>query len=349
MIAIEIRKMYDILVSFLGDSKSGLDESLQLQFGCPRCQDRDGVQELRKFHLEVNIAKGYYHCWKCSSIDEGMQGSVYKLIRRYGNEQLLREYKNAVNEFRQSSLYKINFSSDDFQVDYADNVEKELEFPKGYTKFKKVVHDNHRAFQYLHQRGIDWPIIEDFHLGFTGYQPDNKKGSNRIILPSFDKFGDINYWTGRDFTGNNKRQRYDNPKVDRKSIIFNEEKINWNADITLVEGPFDSIVVPNSIPLLGKQLNDEFYLYHRIFNDSGANINIFLDGDAIDTAKSLYRTLNQGRLKGRIKYIYIPDDENGLDPSKIFQLWGRNGIIKFLNSANGFKENNLAFNLLNGN
>lgn len=349
MVALEIRKMYDILVSFLGESKSGLDESLQLQFGCPRCQDRDGIQELRKFHLEVNLARGQYHCWKCSSIDNGMQGSVYKLIRKYGNEQLLREYKDAVAEFKQTSLYKINFSSEDFQDDYADGIEKGLEFPKGYVKFRKGVNDNTKAFNYLRQRGIDWSIIEDFHIGFTGYDKDNKKGSNRIILPSFDKFGNLNYWTGRDFTGNEKRQRYDNPRVDRKSIIFNEEKINWNADITLVEGPFDSIVVPNSIPLLGKQLDSSFYLYHQLFARADSSILLFLDGDAIDTAKSIYRNLNQGRLKGKIKYIYVPDDENGLDPSKIFQLWGRKGIIRFLNSANGFKENNLTYQLYNGN
>lgn len=333
MLPLEIKRMYDILVSFLGDSKSGLDESLQLQFSCPKCQERDGTQERNKYHLEVNLAKGLFHCWKCSSIDENMQGTIYKLIRKYGNSELLRQYKDAVNEFKQTSLYELKFTEDDFAGDYADLIDDGLALPKNYVKFQKGVNDKTRAFQYLQKRGIDWPIIEDFHIGYTTYQEDNKKGSNRIILPSFDKYGDLNYWTGRDFTGNDKRQRYDNPKVDRKSIIFNEEKVVWNADITLVEGPFDSIVVPNSIPLLGKQLNDEYKLYHELFEKANANINLFLDGDAIETTKKLYSTLNQGRLRDRIRLIYVPVDENDLDPSKIFQLWGRNGIVKFINSA----------------
>lgn len=333
MLPLEIRRMYDILVSFLGDSKSALDESLQLQFSCPKCQEREGYQERNKYHLEVNLAKGLYHCWKCSSIDDGMQGSVYKLIRKYGNSELLKQYKDAVNEFRQTSLYKLKFNDDEFKEDYTDTEEHGLELPKGYTKFKKGVSDKTKAFEYLSKRGINWSIIEDFHIGFTGYYEDNKKGSNRIILPSFDKYGELNYWTGRDFTGNDKRQRYDNPKIDRKSIIFNEEKIIWNADITLVEGPFDSIVVPNSIPMLGKSLNDEYLLYHELFNKANSFINIMLDGDAIDTAKKLYKTLNQGRLKGKIRFIYIPVDDRDLDPSKIFQLYGRKGVIQFLNSA----------------
>ena len=76
--------------------------------------------------------------------------------------------------------------------------------------------------------------------------------------------GKLNYWTGRDFLGYDKRQKYFTPQVERKDIIFNEEKIQWDADVTLVEGPFDHIVVPNSIPLLGKVLKTDFKIYQEI-------------------------------------------------------------------------------------
>lgn len=339
MIPVEIQRMYNILVSFLGESKSGLDESLQLQFSCPKCQEREGYQEKNKYHLEVNLAYGVYHCWKCSSIDDNMQGTVYKLIRRYGNDELLRQYKDAVKEFKKSSLYEIHFTDKDFRDDYEELIENGLELPKYYNIFQKGKSEETKAFQYLQKRGLDWPIINDFHLGYTTYHEEDKKVSNRIILPSYNQYGELNYWTGRDYTNNNKRQRYDNPKVDRKDIIFNEEKVIWNADIVLVEGPFDSIVVPNSIPLLGKQLNSEYKLYHELFNRANANIIIFLDNDAIDTAKSLYDILNQGRLKDKIKLIYVPQNDDDLDPSKIFQLYGRRGIMHFINSAKKIKRN----------
>lgn len=341
MIIPEIKKMYDILVCFLGPSKSDLDDTFQLQFSCPHCQEREGTKERHKFHLEVNLVKGFYNCWKCSSIDDSMHGSIYKLIRKYGNSNLLKDYKEAIKSFRESSLYKIKFEANDFQVDYEDLIDEGLDFPKGYTLLKQGIHDNTPAFKYLQERGIDWPIIEDYHIGYTKYQEDNKSLSNRIILPSFNAYGNINYWTGRDFTGNKKRQRYFNPYVERKDIIFNEDKVQWNADITLVEGPFDSIVVPNSIPLLGKSLNEKYKLFQDLYWKSHANINIFLDGDAIETAKKIYKLLNSGRLKGKIRYIYIPVDERDLDPSKIFQVWGRNGIIQFLRSAQKINENQL--------
>lgn len=333
MIPTEIKQMYNILVCMLGPSKNDLDDTYQLQFSCPRCQERDGTQEKYKYHLEVNLAKGFYNCWKCSSIDDSMHGSVYKLIRKYGNQELLKQYKEAVVSFRKSSLYELKFTKEDFWEENNDEESNGVDFPKEYTKFIKGKDENTRQFKYLSERGIDWLIIEKYHIGYTTYHQDNKSLSNRIILPSFDEFGNINYWTGRDFTGNPKRQRYFNPYVERKDIIFNEDKVQWNADITLVEGPFDHIVVPNSIPLLGKSLTMEYKLYQSLYSKANAKILIMLDGDAFETTKKTYGLLNQGRLRDKIRIVEIPKNEMDLDPSKIFQLWGRKGIMRFLKTA----------------
>jgi hypothetical protein len=167
------------------------------------------------------------------------------------------------------------------------------------------------------------------------YDEEDKMASNRIILPSYNKFGELNYWTGRDFTGNEKRQKYYNPKVERRDIIFNEEKIQWDADVTLVEGPFDHLVVPNSVPLLGKVIDKKFKLYWDINAKANANINIFIDGDAFQTALETYKELNHGRLYNKIRYI--PVDEK-YDPSLLFQLGGKKIILKHLANAIKIKE-----------
>ena len=46
-----------------------------------------------------------------------------------------------------------------------------------------------------------------------------------LIIPSFNKFGELNYWTGRDFTNLPKDKKYYNPIVERKRLIFNEEQV----------------------------------------------------------------------------------------------------------------------------
>lgn len=332
----DLNKLYDILVSILGESKRGFDGSnFQLQFPCPHCIDKYGQNESRKYNLEVSLNKGVFQCWKCSSEDDEMHGSILKLIRMYGNNDLANEYKQTIRSLKESELYKLHYSNNEFKLDTSVIDNEELKLPSSYKKFVQGERYDVRAFRYLEQRGIGWDIINSYNLGYTSFEDENKKGSFRIIIPSYDAYGELNYWVGRDYLGNDKRMKYDNPKVEKKNIIFNEEKIQWDCDITLVEGPFDHIVVPNSIPLLGKALNQDFKLYWDIVTKANANINIFLDADAYDTVKETYKLLNHGRLYNKIRYIPIYGDE---DPSSLYQKYGKRGIINSLANSKQIDE-----------
>ena len=327
----DIYKIYEILVSILGEAKNGFDgHNMQLEFPCPRCREKYGKKEDRKYNLSLNISKGRFQCWKCNSEGEPMHGSILKLLKMYGNEELANEYRSVIRSIRDSEMYRLNFSNDDFNIDTSIITEEALRFPPSYMKFEKDKVYSERAFKYLENRGIGWDIIDRFNIGYTSYQEDDKKSSYRIIIPSYDAYGEVNYWVGRDYLMNDKRVKYDNPKVEKKNIIFNEEKIQWDADITLVEGPFDHIVVPNSIPLLGKALNDGYKVYWDLLYKAKGKINIWLDGDAFQTVKETYSFLNHGDLNGRIRYIPTNDDD---DPSSIYQKYGWKGIANSLSNA----------------
>lgn len=331
MLPPEFRRMYNILVSFLGEAKGGFDGiHTQLQFGCPHCAERYGDKELDKFNLECNFF--VFQCWKCSSEGEDeMHGSIFKLLKLYGNEKLYHDYKECVDSLKNSKLYDINFSKD-FKVDLTQI--DPVKLPKGFRPFKEDKYFPTEAIEYLQKRGITWDIINKYHIGFTTYNEDDKMASNRIIIPSYNKFGELNYWTGRDYIGKTK-QKYYNPKVERKNLIFNEERIQWDADINLVEGPFDHLVVPNSIPLLGKSLNTDYRLYWELVSKANAHVNIFLDGDAFDTVLKTYKLLNNGRLYNKIRYIPIREEN---DPSLLFQLGGNKAIIEHLKHADTINE-----------
>jgi DNA primase len=338
----ELEKLYNILAVFLGEAKNGFDENTyQYQFPCPNCVERDGWMEARKYNLEVNLQKQVFKCWKCCSIDEHMSGSIIKLIRMHGNDKLLQEYKDVIHEIRNSELYKINFTSGDFNIDTSVIEREELKLPSSYKPFKKDGKNNWGALKYLQDRGIGWDIIERYKIGYTEREEENKKGSFRIIIPSYNALGELNYWVGRDYLPKSdkfpSRVKYDNPKVEKKNIIFNEEKLQWNADITLVEGPFDHIVVPNSVPLLGKALNKEYKLYWDLISDkfNGSAVNIFLDGDAFNTVKEIYKFLNHGRLYGKVRYIPVEVDE---DPSSLYQSGGYKKIVEHLRNAQQIDE-----------
>lgn len=335
MIPSEIYKLKSILDSFLGDSKKELDDSFQLQYSCPRCREENGDKENRKFNLEVNLSKQLFNCWKCSSIHDEMHGSILKLIKLYGSESILKEYKETIYQLRQSKLYQVSFDKNDFNIDTTVFERETVKLPSNFKKFNRGAYNPQKSLDYLFNRGITWDIIEEYNMGYTTYDENNKQVSSRIVIPSFNKFGELNYWTGRDYLNYDKRQKYFNPQVERKDIIFNEEKIQWDADITLVEGPFDHIVVPNSIPLLGKSLKTDFTLYQELATRANSCINIFLDSDAKEDVKKIYKLLNHGKLYNKIRYIPVSND---LDPSKIFELYGYKGIVNHLRCAEKISE-----------
>lgn len=338
----ELEKLYNILTVFLGEAKNGFDEhSFQYQFPCPRCVERDGFMEARKYNLEVNIQKQVFQCWKCSSMEDDMKGSITKLIRMYGNEKLLSEYKEIIRSIRESELYKLHFSDSDFNIDTSIIEKEDLKFPPSFKLFKKDGKNNYGALKYLQNRGIGWNIIERYKIGFTEKEEDDKmkKYSYRVIIPSYNALGELNYWVGRDYLPTSDkfalRTKYANPKVKKTEIIFNEDKINWDADVTLVEGAFDHIVVPNSIALLGKALDKDYKLYWELITKANSRVNIFLDADAFNTVKELYKMLNHGRLYGKVRYIPVEGDE---DPSSLYQMGGYKKIVEHLRNAQQINE-----------
>jgi hypothetical protein len=333
----EIQQLKNLLDSFLGESKQDLDDSLQLEYPCPCCIEKYGHNEARKYNLSLSLRIQRFQCWKCASEGEdSMRGSIIKLIRKYGNETILEEYKRIIQSIRDSELYKLNFNENDFNIDTSVIENEELKFPSSFKFFKQGEHYNHDAMKYLVKRGIGWDIIDEYKIGYTEWEEENKKGSFRIIVPSYSAMGELNYWVGRDYLPKSKyRLKYDNPKVEKKSIVFNEEKIQWDADITLVEGPFDHIVVPNSVPLLGKALNKEYKLYWDLLEKANGRINVMLDSDAFQTVLETYKLLNHGRLYGKIRYIPIENDE---DPSSLYQKGGYKEIARHLANAQQIKE-----------
>lgn len=327
----ELRKLYSILSSFLGEAKGGFDgTNLQLQFPCPKCIEKNGEKEAAKFNLECHLGKGIYHCWSCSAEGDKMSGSIFKLIRDYGNEMFLKEYQDVLESIKNSDLYKFHTASTLTQIE-----QPVLVMPNGFTKANKLSDFPFRAKEYLEKRGINDRIIQLYDMGFTRYNKESSISSNRVFVPSFDSSNKLNYWSGRDFTENKKRQKYLNPKVERRDVIFNENKINWDADVTLVEGVFDHIVVPNSIPMLGKVINPSFKLYWALFGKCHAKVNIMLDADARDNAIALYKMLNHDELYNKIRLIPLEGDE---DPSSVFQDEGYIGIAKRLSNAEKIKE-----------
>lgn len=329
MLDLEVERIHSILTNVLGEPKNEGYSNGWRSYNCPYCADAEGIKSDNKFNLETNVENGsVFHCWKCET-----KGKLSKLISDYGSAADLAEYKDAIKAIRESSQYRLN----DIEVENSTlEVENYIELPRDFKPLTENDKYAFPAFQYLNSRNITMDIIKRYNIGYIGKNAEFPVRS-RIIIPSYDYNGDINYWVGRDYTGLNK-MKYKNPTVKKTSIVFNEGKVNWYEDITLVEGPFDHIVVPNSIPLLGKTINHDNAVYRALVNKAHANINIFLDDDATENAYLIYKFLNNGVLKDRVRVIECP---KGFDASLIYQMYGKKGIVKVLKKVKKVDEYDL--------
>jgi DNA primase len=161
------------------------------------------------------------------------------------------------------------------------------------------------AYRYLQSRGITDEMIVKFKIGYTA----TGDYAYRIIVPSFNKEGVLNYFTARSFVP--KKMKYKNPPVPKDEIIFGENNIDWERDIYVCEGVFDSFFLDNPIVMLGKKMSE--LMFSTIYNKANGNIIICLDEDAWTDALNLYHTLNGGKLYNKIKIIKPPKDMDVAD------------------------------------
>ena len=233
----ELEKIYNILMSFLGESKQGRYDSsvFQYQFNCPYCADEKGYID-GKYNLECNLQNLVFHCWSCDS-----SGSLSKLIKRHGGRTLLKEYYETVKSIKESKYYG--------NGEFAEiRVEKPtLKLPATFERIKIRTCNDKRLVAYLKKRNITQKIINRFNIGYTTWDEEQKSWANRIIIPSYDSAGQLNFFVGRDYLPEKKdrepgsfvRPKYKNCDSDKKEVVFQESQIDWDADITLVEGALD--------------------------------------------------------------------------------------------------------------
>ena len=113
-----------------------------------------------------------------------------------------------------------------------------------------------------------------------------------VIIPSYDKDGTLNYFTGRSFE-QDPFIKYRNPECSRDIIPF-ELFINWDSPLVLCEGPFDAMAIKrNAIPLLGKNIQSN--LLKRIVQSTVKKIYIALDTDAIKQSAKTLRIFTKPR------------------------------------------------------
>jgi len=288
----EIEVLVELLTDVLGKPHQHYESKGQISFDCPVCSDEKGLDRGDgKGNLEINYGKHVYKCWSCGET-YGTQGPLGKLFDKFGSK-------------KQKKLYELIKPE---ELKKEDIRRPKLRLPEGYTSFensnpKFIPHIE--AMRYLTSRGITEETIKKYKIGYTV----NGDFSYRIIVPSYNSEGVLNYFVARSWVP--KKMKYKNPTAEKDQIIFNEGAVDWKKDVYLCEGVFDSFFLPNPIVMLGKKMSK--LLFETLYNKAEGNIIICTDGDAFKDGVKLYHELNGGTLYNKIKIIKLPSDKDVCD------------------------------------
>ena len=275
-----IEEKRKIVTQILGSYYQKGDEHL---YHCPFCNHH-------KKKMSVNFANGYFKCWVCDTRGK----NIYRIVRRFGDYQQRQKYREL------QGLVDLSDFEEMFK-EYNNIEEKQvLDMPEGFVSLcnKDLPMESTDAFRYLSSRGIGRREILKWKIGYC------KEGryAGRIIVPSFDMEGDLNYFIARSYVGHGRR--YLNPPSSR-DIVFNELNIDWDEPIILVEGVFDAIAAGNNaIPILGSTLREQSRLFQAIaIHDTP--VYMALDGDAKKKAEWIIRSM----LKYDLEVYKVPIDD----------------------------------------
>lgn len=266
-----------------GSKKSGSNYA----FHCPFCNHH-------KKKLEVQIytndkGDNPWACWVCNTRGKSIRS-------------LLRQLKVDPEAQKQVLQHISKGEALGSKVDIGLTLPKEFKALKDASTTSIEVN---RIRRYLAARGIFDEEIIKYNIGYCSSGPY----SNRVILPSYDENGLLNFFVGRT-VGQGSGQKYKNPSVSKDITMF-ESMVNYQAPIILVEGIFDALAVKrNAIPILGKV--PSHHLYHQLSKASSTkSIYIALDNDALDGALSIAE-----KLIGLGKKVYLVELP-GKDPSEL--------------------------------
>ena len=267
--------------------------------------------------LQVNIVTGKWHCW----VSNAGGHNLFQLFKKLNaTQEQFRELRGVVDE--------TSYGYESKEVRKEGKVELPKEFLSLVYKHPSPVYKN--AMMYLQKRGITYEDILKYGMGYC----DQGLYTNRIIIPSYDGDGVLNFFVGRDIF--ESKMKYRNSPTPKDVVGF-ELFINWDEPIVLCEGPFDAIAIKrNAIPLFGKTILSN--LRRKIIEKKVKQVYISLDRDAIlDSIKMV-----EDFMKNDIDVYFVNLPEK--DPSDL----GFEKVIPLLKETEKMKFSDLMRYKLNG-
>ena len=214
---------------------------------CPSCGDSTKSKNKARGYFFKKKNDFFFKCHNC-----GIGLNLYNFLDMV-SPNLCKQY--AMERYANGENGNSNYKKPDLDELY----------PVKATEVKKYSYvtidslpQSHECVKYLLSRNLTteyWKhfrYAEDFSV--LGKEIDEKYNlfqEPRLIIPIFDRTSTLVGVQGRTLSTSKKSSKYLTLRVDESPICYGLNTIKTNEEILLVEGPIDSIFLPNSLACLG--------------------------------------------------------------------------------------------------
>lgn len=218
-------------------------------FRCPFCGDSKKNSHKARGYIFCIHNNLFFKCHNCGSSHtlgsfikfiDGNLYHEYQLERFRDNEQPKSPIKKPIYKFK-----KPIFKSDKIKLPTIESL-PDTHFAKIYILSRRIHRNYHSSLYYC----ADFKKFVDDLI--PGNEHQLKVNDPRIVIPFYNKNKELIAFQGRSLKDN--ELRYITIKVQDVPKIFGMERIDINKPIWVVEGPIDSLFLPNCIACAGSDL-----------------------------------------------------------------------------------------------
>lgn len=222
-------------------------------FSCPICGDSKTNQLKARGYVFQHDGRLVYKCHNCS-YSSNVGNLIKHLDQNLYNEYVLERYKENQSKYNDHVDIKettLNVGAQSETVLYdaiLDTVQLVETLPdthiaKQYLINRKIPRDKWNRFYYA-DKFKEWS--NQFKFQFMNLETDHP----RLIIPFMNKHGKVFMYQGRAF--GDEQPKYIAVKLDEKEEkVYGLDTVTYSNKVFVVEGPIDSIFLPNAIAVGG--------------------------------------------------------------------------------------------------
>jgi hypothetical protein len=286
---------------------------------CPLCGDSDKSKIKARGYFYKKGNDFFYRCHNC-----GIGHNIYNMLDRVV-PNLCKQY--ALERYTVGEDGNSNYKKLTKEELYPFSTKIEFSTIKYYTPIDEL-HTNHRCVSYLNRRNIPKNRWCDF--GYTSHFGEFAKQFNdeydfgeeeRLIIFIRDETGNIIGAQGRAFIDNKNIPKYITiRKKDDPYLLFGVDRLDKSLPISVVEGPIDSLFIPNAIACLGLgKFND--------VADKYPDAIFIVDNEPRN--KEVVKTI-EDLIDKNVKVCIFPHNYQGKDINDMCRMNGKANVLKVI-------------------